>query len=67
VFYSFFQDFVHNESGQGINEYAAIMAFIALMIMLAFSVANGELATSLSSAFSNVVSQFDRLNGYTTT
>lgn len=67
MLYTFFQDLSADESGQGINEYAAIMAFIALMIMLAFSVANGELATSLSSAFSGAVSQMNRLNSYSTT
>jgi len=51
----------NEESGQGITEYGAILAFVALLIALVFGFANGTLAGAISSAFSSVVSQLNQM------
>ncbi len=40
--------------GQGITEYASIIAFVAILAALVFAYAPGKLAPALSSAFSQV-------------
>jgi len=55
------QRFISEESGQGITEYGAILAFVALLIALVFGFANGTLAGAISSAFSSVVSQLNQI------
>jgi len=52
---------ITEESGQGITEYGAILAFVALLIALVFGFANGTLAGAISSAFSSVVSQLNQI------
>lgn len=54
--------FVKDESGQGITEYGAILAFVALLVALVFGFAQGTLSQAISTAFSNVVNQLNRLN-----
>ncbi len=54
-------NFTAVESGQGITEYGAILAFIAVLIGLVLSLPNGSLQTALSSAFSMVASQLSAL------
>jgi Flp pilus assembly pilin Flp len=63
----FFNQFVDDESGQGITEYGAILAFVAVLVGLVFSFAQGQLASSISAAFSSVVSQLNQLAGAGTT
>ncbi len=46
--------------GQAIVEYAAIIAFVAVIVALVFSV-NGELATGVSAAFSAITGQLNSL------
>lgn len=59
--------FVADESGQGITEYGAILAFVALLVAVVFSFAQGSLTSAISQAFSNVVNQLNQLNSYTST
>ncbi len=60
-------DFINDELGQGITEYGAILAFVALLVAVVFSFAQGSLASAISSAFSNCVRQLNKLNSYTST
>ena len=55
--------FISDESGQGITEYGAILAFVAVLVALVFSLANGALKNAICGAFSAVTSQ---LNGLST-
>jgi Flp pilus assembly pilin Flp len=54
--------FLQDESGQGITEYACILAFVCMLIVMVFGFSNGQLEASLSQTFSNLVGQFDRLS-----
>jgi Flp pilus assembly pilin Flp len=51
-----------DESGQGITEYGAILAFVALLIALVFTLTNGALSASISQAFSAVIAQLNNLS-----
>jgi Flp pilus assembly pilin Flp len=57
-----FNDFLSNESGQGITEYGAILAFVAVLVAIVFGVTKGALNSALSAAFSSIVSQLNRLS-----
>lgn len=61
----FVRDFVEDESGQGITEYGAILAFVALLVAVVFGFAKGNLTAAISQSFSTVVSQLNQLNSYT--
>lgn len=56
------RNFHEDESGQGITEYGAILAFVALLIAVVFGFAQGALQSAISQAFSRVVSELNRLN-----
>lgn len=56
------RNFRDDESGQGITEYGAILAFVALLVALVFGFAQGSLQTALSQSFSTIVSQLNKLN-----
>ena len=56
--------FLRDESGQGITEYGAVLAFVALLVAVVFGFARGALQTTLSQSFSTVVSQLNALNAY---
>ncbi len=56
--------FIADESGQGITEYGAVLAFVALLVAVVFGFARGALQTTLSQSFSTVVSQLNALNAY---
>lgn len=51
-----------DESGQGITEYGAIIAFVSLLVALTFSAANGSLMPAVSKAFKEVSSQLNALS-----
>ncbi len=53
--------FFSDEEGQGITEYGAIIAFVSLLVALAFSAANGSLMPAVSRAFREVSSQLNSL------
>ncbi len=55
------KQFLVDESGQGITEYGAILAFIAVLVGLVLSLLNGVLKTAISSAFSMVASELSNL------
>ena len=63
----YLHEFFSDESGQGITEYGAILAFVALLVAVVFAFATGSLQAAISSAFSSVVNQLNRLNSYTPT
>jgi Flp pilus assembly pilin Flp len=54
--------FINDESGQGITEYGAILAFVAILVALVFSITQGALRGAICSAFSAVVSQLNSLS-----
>ncbi len=54
--------FIADESGQGITEYGAILAFVAILVALVFGITKGALTGAISSAFSAVVSQLNNLS-----
>ncbi len=57
--------FMTDESGQGITEYGAVLAFVAVLVGLVFATVKGSLASSISLAFSAVASQLNQLATYT--
>ncbi len=59
------RNFRDDESGQGITEYGAILAFVALLVAVVFGFAQGTLQSAISQSFSTIVSQLNRLNGFT--
>ena len=61
-FVNFTKRFVADESGQGITEYGAILAFVALLVGLVFGFAKGSLQSAISQSFSSVVSSLNSLN-----
>jgi Flp pilus assembly pilin Flp len=56
------KQFVTDESGQGITEYGAILAFVAILVALVFSITKGALTSAISAAFSSVVGQLNNLS-----
>ena len=54
--------FISDESGQGITVYGAILAFVAILVALVFSITQGALTAAISKAFSAVVSQLNNLS-----
>jgi Flp pilus assembly pilin Flp len=48
--------------GQGITEYGAMIAFVAILVALVFSVTHGKLDCALSAAFSSTASQLNNLS-----
>jgi Flp pilus assembly pilin Flp len=57
----FIDTFISDESGQGITEYGAVLAFVAVLVGLVFSFTRGTLASSISAAFSSVAGQLNNL------
>ncbi len=55
--------FIRDESGQGITEYGAILAFVAILVALVFSITQGALSAAISQAFAAVVKQLNALSG----
>jgi len=55
--------FISDESGQGITEYGAVLAFVALLVAVVFSFASGSLTSAISQSFSGLVFQLGRING----
>ncbi len=54
--------FFTDESGQGITEYGAILAFVAVLVALVFSITKGALTSAISHAFSAVITQLNNLS-----
>jgi len=53
--------FISDESGQGITEYGAILAFVAILVAVVFALTQGALAGAISAAFSSVIKQLNDL------
>jgi Flp pilus assembly pilin Flp len=53
--------FISDESGQGITEYGAILAFVAVLVALVFAMTSGGLKAAISNCFSSVVAQLNLL------
>jgi Flp pilus assembly pilin Flp len=51
-----------NRKGQGITEYGAIIAFVALLVSLTFGFTSGSLSSSLSAAFCTVKTNMQNLS-----
>jgi Flp pilus assembly pilin Flp len=51
-----------NSLGQGITEYGAIIAFVALLVALVFSITTGTLRGAISAAFSACSGQLNNLS-----
>jgi Flp pilus assembly pilin Flp len=54
--------FINEDSGQGITEYGCILAFVALLIVLLLSFAQGSMAAALTNAYSIIVSTVNFLD-----
>ncbi len=64
IAFNFLKRFLAEESGQGITEYGAILAFVALIIAIIFGL-QGSFQTALTNAFSSVSNQLNSLSGET--
>lgn len=51
----------NRRSGQAITEYAAMLAFVAVIVALVFAFAPGKLTPAISAAFSVITSQLNNL------
>ncbi len=51
-----------NRKGQGITEYGAVIAFVALLVSLTFGFASGSLGSSISAAFCTVKTNMQNLS-----
>jgi len=56
------KQFIVDESGQGITEYGAILAFVAILVAVVFSITKGALTSAISHAFSAVEGQLNNLS-----
>lgn len=54
--------FLTDESGQAITEYGAILAFVALIVALVFSLTSGSVRCALENAFSVIVFQLNNIS-----
>jgi Flp pilus assembly pilin Flp len=52
---------LRSSKGQGITEYASIMAFVAIAILFAFSIVQGSLAVAVAQSYSSAAGQTNRL------
>jgi len=52
-----FQIFINDESGQGITEYGALIAFVSFLIGLVFTITQGQLCATISNSFSALSSE----------
>lgn len=53
--------FINDESGQGITEYGAILAFVALLIAMLFT-QQSALNAAINKAFTAVVTQLNSIS-----
>jgi Flp pilus assembly pilin Flp len=62
VSFGFLRRVTRSRKGQGIAEYGAMIAFVAVIIALFFGLQNGTLQPAISKAFSSVSSQLNNLS-----
>ncbi len=53
--------FINDESGQGITEYGAILAFVALLIAMAFTQSNA-LQQAINKAYNEMATQLNAVS-----
>lgn len=53
---------LRSEKGQGLTEYAAIIAFVAILVALTFGFTKGSLMPGVSSAFSAVAGTVNNMS-----
>lgn len=51
-----------NSKGQGVTEYAYVIAFIAIVIVIAFNVSKGSLFSATSGSYSSVNNGLNNMN-----
>jgi len=56
------KSFIRDENGQGITEYGAVLALVALVVALVFGIANSPLKNGVSAAYSAIASQLNNLS-----
>ena len=61
-----FVELIDDESGQSITEYGAVIAFVGVLIAMAFGLAHGGLFGSISESYSSVESGLNAMNEYAT-
>ena len=54
--------FLRDETGQGITEYGAMLAFVAILVAVTFGITKGSLASGISAAYSSVVKQLNNMS-----
>lgn len=59
----FSEEFTEDESGQGITEYGAVLAFVALIVAMVFMAGQG-MSSSVSSLFNAPVNQLEQVVAY---
>ncbi len=64
---NFIGNFISEESGQGITEYGAILAFVAVLVSIVFGFVTGGLKQAIQNAFSTVSSQLNNLDATAST
>ena len=52
-----------DESGQGITEYGALVAFVTVIVATVFSVGQGTLSAAVKTSFSGVANSLNNLAG----
>ncbi len=52
---------LRGRKGQGITEYAAVIAFVAVLVTIAFAFSQGKLGPAVSTAFSATASNVNGL------
>jgi Flp pilus assembly pilin Flp len=64
AFVAAFLMFWRDENGQSITEYGAVLAFVAVLIAMGFSLAKGGLFSGVSQSYSTTVHNLGDLNSY---
>jgi Flp pilus assembly pilin Flp len=54
--------FFKDESAQGITEYGAVLAMIAVVIAVAFSLTSGQLSSGILAAYSSITTQLNNMS-----
>jgi Flp pilus assembly pilin Flp len=54
--------FLLDESGQSVTEYGAVIAFVSVLVALAFALSRGTLFAGISGSFSVTTSHLDAMN-----
>jgi len=61
MFSRWIKAFLGDQSGQGITEYGALIAFVGMMVAIVFSAGHGVLTGAIQSSFSAVSQNLNQL------